>query len=640
MKSCFFLPSTLHTARLSEPVTRDTTDAQNNLGQQSSPSPDLRPVNINPRGHSPAWLQKLFAKEKKSGASTSLSSHSIFSSPDLQKKFTEIERQVIEAINEKLSKHDRDTFPTFVFKKLMEECVNNGLEAFDQEIIPFQENATDGKPHKELQSSGLLAKAKVRLQEVVEETSLAAGWKVFQPEKSKLKWESPDGPLLIKRELTLQQVTLKREDIASGNYGSVSIFENENGDKLIGKTLNNWRQCERGGSARDDLGEELKGYEAIYRAVGPHPNLVNVYGIARVRKNNKEIKHGLLDGCGAIQAQKNSRMERVLLMDMVPGSTGEKTFEALRKCWNAGKISSEQYWGAVQFIGRRLLDVTEHFGKAGVVHNDIKPKNFMVNQETGEPVVIDLGTWTKSGERIGKGTMLFMAPEVMTGTNSGERSDVFSVGVSLQDGIEEDRVKKLRKDLDKLQIKLRLAQCGKEKSLIEALKKEIRELAALHGLEENREEDDVYVKQLKEGLHEQAAFKDDEGNMVRTPGTYSAKTAYTRFVSKLLAVNRDNRVNSEEAKELEFLSDSMLGDDAAKDVIKKVIALATEEEQKPENEQWKRAEPQVRLGNEERNLQGNAQDAANSAALFIKSASWVDVFKQMAETVKIQSGEG
>ncbi|HEX7635717.1 MAG TPA: hypothetical protein VF427_10610, partial [Noviherbaspirillum sp.] len=95
MKSCFFLPSTLHTARLSEPVTRDTTDAQNNLGQQSSPSPDLRPVNINPRGHSPAWLQKLFAKEKKSGASTSLSSHSIFSSPDLQKKFTEIERQVI-----------------------------------------------------------------------------------------------------------------------------------------------------------------------------------------------------------------------------------------------------------------------------------------------------------------------------------------------------------------------------------------------------------------------------------------------------------------------------------------------------------------------------------------------------------------
>ena len=681
MKLNFRLPSALRPACFNEPATRDTGDTANNPAQPASP-PDLRPANKNPRRHSPSRLQMLFAKTK--------SSQPIFSSPHLEQKLTEIEEITTESFRRYLTQLNRDTFPTSRFNKIMEKCVDHGIEELDQEITPFLENATDQKSRQALQSARSLAKA--RLREAVEETSLSAGWKAFQPKESKLTWESPDGPLLIKRGLTLQQVKLERADIASGGFGSVSIFKNENGDKLIGKILKD-RERPAAGRSRDDLAHELKAYQTIYRAVGPHPNLVNAYGIARVPKNNREMRHGLLNACGLPQALKNSQMKRVLLMDMVPGPTGEKTFEALRKRWNAGKISSEQYWGAMQFIGRRLLDVTEHLDKAGVAHNDIKPKNFLVNEKTGEPVVIDLGLWTEPGDAGIRGTPRFMAPEVRNRQGSSEKSDVFTVGTSLQDGLEEDQVKKLRGDLYKLQKELlELKKKLREEpglrriegKRVKELEKEIRKLAAQHGIEGGRVEE-LNVAGVREGLRKKAAFKDDEGNMVRTPGTYSAETAYTRFMNSILEKNWNRRVNSAQAKKLPFLSDSMLDDDAAKKVIKETIEWAKEEEKKPKQEQSRRAEPQVRLSEADAkrrekliqalrdslfkkpnlsdyaalrreskndpelekkldesgvsNLQDDIeQDATKYADLLINNTPWFDGLKEIAETVKIRSG--
>jgi hypothetical protein len=308
--------------------------------------------------------------------------------------------------------------------------------------------------------------------------------------------------------------------------------------------------------------------------------------------------------------------------------------------------------------------------------------------------VIDLGIWSKPGERHGKGTLKFLAAEAILGPGVDERSDVFSVGASLQDGIEGDRVKKLRKDLRKLMDDhyRALSLHGAEGDRVKELEEEIRQLAAQHGIEGGKTEeanlalvDELIVKEVKEKLYKKAAFKNDEGNMVRTPGTYSAETAYTRFVNSILELDMDRRVNSEQAKKLDFLNDSMLDDDAAKKVIKKSIVLAREEEKKPEGERWKRTEPQIRLseadakrrteliqalrnalfkkpnlfdyaalchesktdpelgkvldGNEVRNLQGDIeQDAARYADLFIENAPWFDDFKKITETVKMRSG--
>lgn len=66
-------------------------------------------------------------------------------------------------------------------------------------------------------------------------------------------------------------------------------------------------------------------------------------------------------------------------------------------------------------------------------------------------------------------------------------------------------------------------------------------------------------------------------------------------MNSVLQKERDFRLTAEGAKNLDFLNDRILDDDASKEVIKKAISLANEEKQKPENEQWKKAEPQLHV---------------------------------------------
>lgn len=348
------------------------------------------------------------------------------------------------------------------------------------------------------------------------EASRSEGRELLLRQESNVAWENPAGPILIKRELSLQQLKLTRADFANGSFGSVSIFENENGDQLIGKVSNNNTQTGKG-FAIGSLDDELKAYQTIYDAVGPHPNLVHLYGIAQVR-HKEETK-------------------LTLLMDFIPGPNGKGAFDALRKCRGAGKISSEQYWGAMQYIARRLLDVTRHLGKAGMVHNDIKPENFLVNEKTGEPVLIDIGLSTKKDAVVGARTPAYAAPEAkewiikrvgergdVAVEGVDERSDVFSIGASLLDGIKGGKIKMPKREAD----------------------------------------------------------------------TYSAKTAFMEFINSVMEPEKERRVDSREAKNLDFLKLRMLDDDAAKEIIKKAIALASIiEKKKPAKEQGKQVMPQL-----------------------------------------------
>lgn len=418
-----------------------------------------------------------------------------------------VEKQAVGAVADFLSKLDKDTLTASQLDNRMQFHEEQGFKALEQKLEDALQNIPPEQPEETLIRT--IDNAKSRLIQLLREEFHSAGWAQPPRAESNLKWESSEGPLLLKRGLSLQQLKLDKADSASGKFASVSIFENENGDKLVGKISKNKIPDGKGGIA-DDLAAELKAYQTIYEAVGPHPNLVNVYGIAQVPNENGE-------------------MTRAMLMDAVPGPIGEEAFAALRESWDADKISSAEYWGAIQFIGRRLLDVTEHISKAGVVHNDIKPANFLVNEKTGEPVLIDLGFSTEKDKKPIGATKHYMAPEVRDGQAVDERSDVFTVGASLVRGIE-----------------------GREEAA---------------GIEK------AAKRQPNEGLFKHDYFKDRDGNVLRKKASYSTETAYTRFMNSVMEGNKDIRVNSQEAKNLPFLNDSMLDEDAAKEVIKKALAL-------------------------------------------------------------------
>ena len=435
---------------------------------------------------------------------------------------------------------------------------------------------------------------------MVEEQAVRSGVKFLSETgknpltESNLEWESPKGPILVKPGLSLQQLKLDKADIASGRYASVSIFEMENGDKLAGKISKN-KMKDGKGRIKDDLAAELKAYQTIYDAVyeeekvGPHPNLVNVYGIAQVPNE---------DGA----------MKRTMLMDAVPGPSGKKAFAALRESWKAHKISSAEYWGALQFIVRRLLDVTEHISKAGVVHCDIKPTNVIVNENTGEPVLIDLGEWSKKGEKNSGGTPMYRAPELWKRQPVDERTDVFGIGALL--------------------------------------------VSAMEGAE-------FTERWPNQGFFKLDAVKDRDGNLLRKKGSYSAETEAIKFINAVMHKNINAvmhkkmgiRVTPQEAKKLPFLTHSLLDDDAAKKVITKVLALDRMEAQKPIEEQWKRTEPRLPVSQErtahttslikafKKNLEAFKQE--RRAEKFIKKASWFDDVKRISEKVSktaIKSG--
>lgn len=105
----------------------------------------------------------------------------------------------------------------------------------------------------------------------------------------------------------------------------------------------------------------------------------------------------------------------------------------------AARIPVEQLergsWKAFAGIGVHVAEALQHAHSAGILHNDIKPANIMLDS-TGRAVITDFsgngfvdGT-TQEEQRIALGTLRYMAPERMY-KQCDERSDVYSLGVTL-----------------------------------------------------------------------------------------------------------------------------------------------------------------------------------------------------------------
>jgi len=279
-----------------------------------------------------------------------------------------------------------------------------------------------------------------------------------------------------------------------------------------------------------------------------------------------------------------------LLMEKIDGGDFSDSFAQMNDLVKQGKLSQEKYWGMVQFSMARTLEALAYMEEQGVIHNDIKSPNIMLDAETGEPKIIDMGLTSKPGEDRPGHTPGYAPPE----DPASGKSDVFSVGASTWEvaqgntGKSVDGHHRFKYNLPKLaiigpgmyaektddgkdQTALQVTGDSKELYYTKAdLEKERREI-------ENIKVDDYDLKAKEKKAKRLAEIADKEkkfaqGIKVKKEGKYGADTEYTKFVNWLMNPDPAKRPTAKEALNHPFLRDRMLDDDSARDSIKSLIS--------------------------------------------------------------------
>jgi serine/threonine protein kinase len=93
--------------------------------------------------------------------------------------------------------------------------------------------------------------------------------------------------------------------------------------------------------------------------------------------------------------------------------------------------------GRMVTIALKVADALAHAHEQGILHRDVKPANIMVDDERGEPYVVDFGLARDESETGVNdslafcGTPSYMAPEQVAGAGVDRRTDVWGLGVTL-----------------------------------------------------------------------------------------------------------------------------------------------------------------------------------------------------------------
>jgi len=115
--------------------------------------------------------------------------------------------------------------------------------------------------------------------------------------------------------------------------------------------------------------------------------------------------------------------QRFYAMELIPGGSLEDQLQA------RGKLS----WEQVVEYGQQMCAALECSHKAGVIHRDVKPSNFLI-APNGSLKLSDFGLATVVAARkitaAGKtaGTLLYMSPEQIRGGDITPASDIYALG--------------------------------------------------------------------------------------------------------------------------------------------------------------------------------------------------------------------
>jgi eukaryotic-like serine/threonine-protein kinase len=127
-----------------------------------------------------------------------------------------------------------------------------------------------------------------------------------------------------------------------------------------------------------------------------------------------------------------------LVMEYVAGGTlADRLRDPHRRTWDA------------EVLARELLDALGYIHQAGVIHRDVKPANVLLGTD-GRARLTDFGIaqpsdatrLTKTGVVVGSAR--YIAPEVMRGEPATERSDLYSLGVLIEQCLGDRATPKLR----------------------------------------------------------------------------------------------------------------------------------------------------------------------------------------------------
>lgn len=320
--------------------------------------------------------------------------------------------------------------------------------------------------------------------------------------------------------------------LGQGNFGATELLEpRKKGDPALVIKI----PLEESGVA--DLQQEID----FYKKVGDHPNFAKCLGVAKV------------DG------------QRGLVLEAVKGKDMGKSMDLLKEKYRSGKLSHEQYWGAVQHTMRQTLQAIAHLESVGVVHNDIRMDNIMCDEETGQMKVLDFGVSVNSGEKVkkapvGHGTV---SPDSYgekdekgnrKSTPVDSRHDVFSVGAATY-------------------------QAGEGQQF---------DYNSGHGQGVGWKALFAFAEPDEEGKSKQAIRPMEKGAPPkRVAGRSGANTAYTEFVNKLMDPDPSKRMSLTDALKHPFLADSLMDEEQAREVFKSVLATPkTETESEPKDKEY------------------------------------------------------
>ena len=311
---------------------------------------------------------------------------------------------------------------------------------------------------------------------------------------------------------------LVKHHVANGASGAVSFFDTSDGRHLVAKVA---LQHDRDWV----LDVEFNHFRAVHASVGPHRNLVRAHGIAQVFK----------EGSG----------RPALFLDRVNGPNGEGLRRALRACKKRGDITHTEFWGTIQFVGKRLFSVAGHLGKAGIVHCDIKPDNYLLDANTGEPVVVDLGIASKQGT-AGLGSPDFCAPEQVQKIADAkdtvdERTDVYGVASTV----------------------FALAEGGDHGRMDE-----------WDGSNRYPSKGVVLDRDMIGETNGRPLYRAGTPEYHR-PGRATIDTSYTRALFDTMAARKEDRPYAFEATMAEFFDDPLTDDDTARDTLRRVAVFAS-----------------------------------------------------------------